>query len=64
MAVIALASASGSPGVTTTALGLAMVDAGPLARSRLLEQAALLWITLAYAGGMGPGIAFRLERRG
>lgn len=47
-----------------TALGLAMVDAGPLVRSRLLEQAALLWITLAYAGGMGPGIAFRLERRG
>lgn len=45
-------------------LGLDMVDVGPLSRSRLLEQVALLWVTLAYPGGMGRGIAFRLERRG
>ncbi len=44
-------------------LGLAMVDAGPLVRARLLEPFALLWITLAYSQGMGREIAFRLERR-
>jgi hypothetical protein len=44
-------------------LGFAMVDAGPLARARLLEQVALLWISLAYPQGMGREIAWRLERR-
>jgi 8-hydroxy-5-deazaflavin:NADPH oxidoreductase len=44
-------------------LGFAMVDAGPLARARLLEPAALLWISLAYPQGMGREIAWRLERR-
>ncbi len=44
-------------------LGFAMVDAGPLSRARLLEPAALLWISLAYPQGMGREIAWRLERR-
>jgi len=44
-------------------LGLDMVDAGGLTRARLIEPLALLWITLAYAEGNGPGIAFRLLRR-
>lgn len=44
-------------------LGFAMVDAGPLARARLLEPVALLWISLAYPQGMGREIAWRLERR-
>jgi predicted dinucleotide-binding enzyme len=44
-------------------IGFDMVDAGPLANARLLEPLALLWITLAYAQGMGPNIAFKLLRR-
>jgi predicted dinucleotide-binding enzyme len=45
-----------------TELGFDAVDAGPLARARLLEPFALLWITLA-VGGLGREIAFRLVRR-
>jgi predicted dinucleotide-binding enzyme len=44
-------------------LGFAMLDAGPLARARLLEPFAMLWITLAYPQGQGREIAFRLMRR-
>lgn len=40
------------------------VDAGPLTRARLLEPFALLWISLAYAQGMGRDFAFELLRRG
>jgi hypothetical protein len=40
-----------------------MVDAGPLARARLLEPLALLWITLAYPQGLGRDFAFGLLRR-
>ncbi len=43
-------------------LGFDMVDAGPLRQARLLESLALLWISLAYAQGNGPDIAFRLLR--
>jgi predicted dinucleotide-binding enzyme len=39
------------------------VDAGPLARARLIEQFALLWVTLALAQGMGRDFAFELLRR-
>jgi predicted dinucleotide-binding enzyme len=45
-----------------TELGFDAVDAGPLARARLLEPFALVWITLA-VGGLGREIAFRLVRR-
>jgi predicted dinucleotide-binding enzyme len=43
--------------------GFDAVDAGPLANARLLEPLAMLWIYLAYGGGLGPDIAFRLMRR-
>jgi len=45
------------------ALGFEPVDAGPLAQARLLEPLAMLWISMAYAFGHGPNIAFKLLRR-
>jgi 8-hydroxy-5-deazaflavin:NADPH oxidoreductase len=56
-------------GAKETVLGLAEVlgfdpvDAGPLRQARLLEPLAMLWISLAYAYGHGPDIAFKLLRR-
>jgi len=44
-------------------IGFEAVDAGPLTSARYLEPLAGLWITLAYAQGLGPNIAFRLLRR-
>ncbi len=44
-------------------LGFEAVDAGPLSQARLLEPLAMLWISMAYAFGQGPNIAFRLLRR-
>ncbi len=44
-------------------LGFEAVDAGPLSRSRQLEQLAVLWIALAYQQGMGLGFGFALLRR-
>jgi predicted dinucleotide-binding enzyme len=44
-------------------LGFEPVDAGPLSQARLLEQLAMLWISLAVFGGLGPDFAFRLIRR-
>jgi predicted dinucleotide-binding enzyme len=44
-------------------LGFDAVDAGPLANARLLEPLAALWIYLAYPGGQGRRIAFKLLRR-
>jgi len=44
-------------------LGFEAVDAGPLSRSRQLEQLAVLWIALAYQQGMGMDFAFALLRR-
>jgi NADPH-dependent F420 reductase len=46
-----------------TALGFEPVDAGPLTQARLLEPLALLWISMVYAYGQGPNIAFRLIRK-
>jgi len=39
------------------------IDAGPLRQARLLEPLAMLWISLAYAQGLGPNFAFKLVRR-
>lgn len=39
------------------------VDAGPLTQARLLEPFGLLWISMAYAQGMGRDFAFELLRR-
>ena len=44
-------------------LGFEMLNAGPLTIARLLEPLAMLWISLAYIQGLGPGIAFKLLRR-
>jgi predicted dinucleotide-binding enzyme len=49
-----------------TSLGFDAVDAGPLVRSRQLENVAVLWVTWAIGigvKGMGRGIALRLVRR-
>ena len=43
-------------------IGFDPVDAGPLAKARVLEPFALLWIGLAF-GGHGRDIAFRLMHR-
>jgi predicted dinucleotide-binding enzyme len=44
-------------------LGFETLDAGPLSQARLLEPLAMLWISLAYAQGLGPNFAFSLLRR-
>jgi predicted dinucleotide-binding enzyme len=44
-------------------LGFEPVDAGPLKQARLLEQLALLWISMAMAHGHGRDMAFRLLKR-
>jgi len=44
-------------------LGFEMLDAGPLAIARLLEPLGMLWIHLAIFQGLGPDIAFTLQRR-
>ena len=44
-------------------IGFEVVDAGPLSNARLLEDLAILWIYLAYRGGLGRNIAFKLLRK-
>lgn len=44
-------------------LGFDPIDFGPLQRARLLEEFAVLWITLAYPQGLGRDFAFQLVRR-
>ena len=44
--------------------GFDAVNAGKLEQARLLEPWAMLWISLAYGGGMGRDFGFALLRRG
>ena len=44
-------------------LGFEMLAPGPLTIARLLEPLAMLWIHLAVFQGLGPDIAFALQRR-
>lgn len=44
-------------------LGFETIDAGRLRSARLLEPLAMLWISLAYAQGLGPNFAFKMIRR-
>ena len=57
------ADAKGKVLQLSNALGFESIDAGPLRQARLLEPVAMLWISLAYAQGLGPNIAFKLLRR-
>jgi 8-hydroxy-5-deazaflavin:NADPH oxidoreductase len=45
-------------------IGFDAVNAGKLEQARLLEPWAMLWISLAYGGGMGRDFGFALLRRG
>ena len=47
----------------SNAIGFETIDAGQLELARLLEPFAMLWIHLAYRGGLGREFAFRLIRR-
>ncbi len=44
-------------------LGFEVCDSGPLLNARYLEPMAMLWIYLAFPGGLGPEIAFKLVKR-
>jgi 8-hydroxy-5-deazaflavin:NADPH oxidoreductase len=44
-------------------IGFEPLDAGPLRNARLLEPYALLWIWLAYQGGLGREFGFAIARR-
>jgi hypothetical protein len=57
------ATAKGTVARLAQDLGFDPVDSGPLGNARLLEPLAMLWIYLAYAGGQGPNVAFKLLRR-
>ena len=46
-----------------TDIGFDPVDSGPLINARYLEPLAFLWIDLAFARGLGTGIALKLLRR-
>jgi len=57
------AGAKATAAQLATDLGFEPIDVGPLARARLLEPYALLWILLAYQQRLGRNFAFRLMRR-
>ena len=50
-------------GQLATEIGFDALDLGPLTMARVLEPMALLWISLAYARGLGRDIAFKLMKR-
>ena len=55
-------AAKGTVAKLAAELGFEPIDVGPLTQARLLEPLALLWISMAYAHGLGTGIAFKLLR--
>ena len=58
------AGAKATAGQLAAELDFDVVDSGPLIGARWLEPMAVLWIYLAYQGGLGPtGHAFKLLRR-
>jgi predicted dinucleotide-binding enzyme len=57
------ASAKRAAASLASELGFEPLDAGPLAQARLLEQLALLWISMAMAHGHGRDMAFRMLKR-
>jgi hypothetical protein len=57
------ATAKGVAAELARDVGFDPVDVGPLARARLLEPLAMLWITLAYPMGLGRDFAITLLRR-
>ncbi|MEO8661208.1 MAG: NADPH-dependent F420 reductase [Bryobacteraceae bacterium] len=57
------AAAKAVVGELAAELGFDARDAGPLTQARLLEPLALLWISLAFAGGYGREFAFQILRR-
>jgi 8-hydroxy-5-deazaflavin:NADPH oxidoreductase len=57
------AEARASVQALAEAIGFESIDMGPLARARLIEPMAMLWITLAGPLGHGRDIAFGLLRR-
>lgn len=44
-------------------LGFDPIDAGPIENARLLEPLAMLWVWLAFKGGLGRDFAFSLVHR-
>jgi predicted dinucleotide-binding enzyme len=44
-------------------VGFDMINAGELATARLLESVAMLWIHLAFRGGLGRDFASKLLGR-
>jgi predicted dinucleotide-binding enzyme len=58
------AAARGTTSELAASIGFDPIDVGVLARSRLLEPAAVLWISLAMVQKQGRRIALRLEGEG
>ncbi|MCP4201903.1 MAG: hypothetical protein GY769_08215 [bacterium] len=44
-------------------IGFEAIDAGPITSARYLEPLAMLWISLAYAQGLGRDFALGVLRR-
>jgi len=55
--------AKAAVGRLATELGFEALDAGPLRQARVLEPLALLWVSLAFAQGLGREFAFQIVKR-